>query len=70
MTRRTDILVTVDRIKLTKKLEANLADFVRVAKTIGYQPKYAESTLRRFREELAGHREQLKRLTKEQSRLH
>lgn len=70
MTRRADILITVDRIKLTKKLEANLTDFVRVARTIGYQPKYAESTLRRFREELVGYREELKRLTKEQSRLH
>lgn len=66
MTRRTDILVTVDKIKLTRRLEANLVDFVRVAKTIGYQPKYAEATLQRFREQLAGYREDLKRLTRAQ----
>ena len=70
MTRRTDILITVDKIKLTKKLEANLSDFVRVARAIGYQPKHAESTLKRFRDQLAGYREDLKRLTKEQTRLH
>lgn len=70
MTRRTDILVTVDKIKLTRRLEANLVDFVRVAKTIGYQPKYAEATLQRFRDQLAGYREELKRLTRTKSRLH
>jgi hypothetical protein len=70
MTRRTDILVTVNKIKLTRKLEANLTDFVRVARAIGYQPKHAESTLKRFREQLASYREDLKRLTQEQSRLH
>lgn len=70
MTRRTDILVTVNKIKLTRKLEANLTDFVRVARAIGYQPKHAESTLRRFRDDLATYREELKRLTREQARLH
>lgn len=70
MTRRTDILVTVDKIKLTRKLEANLTDFVRVAQAIGYQPKHAESTLRRFREQLASYREDLKRLTEDQTRSH
>jgi len=70
MTRRSDIIVTVDKIKLTRKLVANLADFVRVAEAIGYQPKYAETTLQRFRGQLASHREDLKRLTKAQSRLH
>jgi hypothetical protein len=70
MTRRTDILVTVDKIKLTRKLEANLTDFVRVARAIGYQPKHAETTLKRFREELASYREDLKRLTLAQPRPH
>jgi hypothetical protein len=70
MTRRTDILVTVDKIKLTRKLEANLTDIVRVAQAIGYQPKHAESTLRRFREQLASYREDLKRLTEDQTRSH
>lgn len=69
MTRRSDILVTVDRIRLTKKLEANLLDFVRVARTVGYQPKHAETTLRRFREQLTRYREDLKRLTRAQPRL-
>ena len=70
MTRRTDIIVTVDKIKLTRKLVANLVDFVRVARTIGYQPKYAETTLQRFREQLSNSREDLKRLTKAQPRLY
>ena len=70
MTRRTDIIVTVDKIRLTKKLEANLVDFVRVAKAIGYKPKYADTTLQRFRGQLASYREDLKRLTKAQLRLH
>ena len=69
MTRRTDILVTVNKIKLTRRLESNLTDFVRVARAIGYQPKHAESTLQRFREQLASYREDLKRLTREQPRL-
>ena len=70
MSRRTDIIITVSRIRTTKKLVANLNDLVRVAKKIGYQPKYAEATLQDFHEKLAGYREDLKRLTQEQSRLH
>jgi hypothetical protein len=70
MSRRTDIIVTVSRIKTTKKLVANLNDLVRVARKIGYQPKYAEETLERFHERLAAYREDLKRLTQEQPRLH
>ncbi len=69
MTRKSDILVTVDKIRLTRKLEANLVDFVQVAKTIGYQPKHAEATLQRFREQLARYREDLKRMTRAQPRL-
>ena len=68
MSTRTDIIVTVTKIKTTKKLVANLNDFVRVAQTIGYQPKYAEATLENFHERLAGYREDLKRMTQEQLR--
>ena len=70
MSRRTDIIVTVNKIRTTKKLVANLNDLVRVARKIGYQPKYAEETLERFHERLAGYRDHLKRLTHEQPRLH
>jgi hypothetical protein len=70
MSRRTDIIITVSKIKTTKKLVANLNDLVRVARKIGYQPKYAEETLERFHERLATYREDLKRLTQEQPRLH
>jgi len=66
MSTRTDIIVTVTKIKTTKKLVANLNDFVRVAHTIGYQPKHAQATLESFHEQLAGYREELKRLTQEQ----
>lgn len=68
MSRRTDIIVTVSKIKTTKRLVANLSDFVRVAHRIGYQPRYAQETLDRFHERLAGYREDLKRLTHEQPR--
>lgn len=70
MSRRTDIIVTVNRIRTTRKLVANLNDLVRVARKIGYRPKYAEATLKDFHEQLAGYREDLKRLTREQPRLH
>jgi hypothetical protein len=70
MSRRTDIIVTVSKIKTTKKLVANLNDLVRVAKKIGYRPQYAEATLQDFHERLAGYREDLKRLTHEQPRIH
>lgn len=68
MSRRTDIIVTVSKIKTTKKLVANLNDFVRVAHTMGYQPKYAAATLEGFHERLAGYREELKKLTQAQLR--
>jgi hypothetical protein len=70
MSRRTDIIVTVSKIKTTKKLVANLNDLVRVAKRIGYRPKYAEATLQDFHVRLEGYREDLKRLTREQPRIH
>jgi hypothetical protein len=70
MRSRTDIIVTLEKIKVTKKLVSNQVDFIRAAKSIGYRPKYAETTLQRFREQLTAYREDLKRMTKEQSRLH
>jgi hypothetical protein len=69
MTRRSDIILTVDKIKTAKKLVAQQNEFIRLAHSIGYKPVHGEAALQRFRDQLARYREDLKRLTQRHSKL-
>lgn len=66
MTRRTQIMVTLDKIRAAKILVTRQIEFINLAKSIGYQPVQSEKVLERFRQQLSGHREELKRLTQQQ----
>jgi hypothetical protein len=70
MTRRSRIILTLDKIKAAKKLVSQQIEFIKLAQTIGYQPVHAEAALKKFREQLARYREELKRLTQVQLRSH
>jgi hypothetical protein len=66
MTRRTEIMVTLDKVRAAKILVTRQIEFINLAKSIGYQPVQSEKALERFRQQLDGHREELKRLTQQQ----
>lgn len=64
MKRREKIKLTLERIKLAKKLVAQQTEFISLARKIGYEPVYAPATLQRFRTQLSDERLALIRLTR------
>ena len=66
MARSADIVATLAKIRAAKKLIARQDEFIRLAKNMGWEPVYGEAALKRFRQHLAGYREDLKRLTRAQ----
>jgi hypothetical protein len=66
MKRREKIKLTLERIKLAKKLVAQQTEFISLARRIGYEPVYAPATLQRFRAQLSDERLALIRLTRSQ----
>ena len=64
MKRREKIKLTLERIKLAKKLVAQQTEFIFLARKIGYEPVHAPATLQRFRTQLSDERLALIRLTR------
>jgi hypothetical protein len=64
MTRREKIRLTLERIKLAKKLVVQQAEFISLARKIGYEPVHAPATLERFRAQLSDERLALIHLTR------
>lgn len=64
MNRRERIKLTLERIKVVKKLVADEAEFIALSKTIGYEPVHAPITLQRFRSQLSEQRRTLTQLTR------
>jgi hypothetical protein len=64
MNRREQIKLTLERIKVAKKLVAQQTDFISLSRRIGYEPVLAPATLQRFRTQLLDERLALIRLTK------
>ncbi len=63
MNRRESIILTLDRIKLTKSLAVPLAEFIRLSREAGYEPVHSARMLENFRGDLARQRAALTRLT-------
>jgi hypothetical protein len=64
MNRREKIKLTLERIRLAKKLVAQQGEFIILARKIGYEPIHAPATLQRFRTQLSDERLALIRLTR------
>jgi hypothetical protein len=64
MDRHERIRLTVERIRVSKKLIAQQLEFIRLARVIGYEPVHAPTNLQKFREQLADQRSQLINLTR------
>ena len=64
MDRRQKIRLSLERIKVTKKLVARQEEFISLAKSIGFEPVHAPATLQRFRTQLSTERAALLRLTR------
>lgn len=64
MNRREKIRLSLARIKVTKKLLAKQEEFISLAKSIGFEPVHAPTTLERFRSQLSTERAALLRLTR------
>jgi hypothetical protein len=64
MTRRDEIKLTLERIKVAKRLVAQQVEFIRLARKAGYEPVLAPATLERFRTQLSEQRAVLLRLTR------
>jgi hypothetical protein len=64
MDRREKIKLTLQRIKIGKKLVARQIEFIHLAKTIGYEPVHAAANLQKFRGELSDQRKALIELTR------
>lgn len=63
MNRRESIILTLDRIKVTKSLAVPLAEFIRLSREAGYEPVHSARMLENFRGDLARQRAALTRLT-------
>ena len=64
MNERQRIRLTLEQIKVAKKLVAQQLEFIVLAKTIGYEPVHATATLERFCVQLSRQRQTLVRLTR------
>jgi hypothetical protein len=64
MDRHEEIKLTLQRIKVAKKLVAQQTEFISLARKIGYEPILAPATLHRFRTQLSDERLALIQLTK------
>ncbi|MGE0241521.1 MAG: hypothetical protein AB7F09_10785 [Parvibaculaceae bacterium] len=69
MDRRERIKLTLEQIKVAKKLVAQQIEFISLAKAIGYEPVHAPATLQRFRAQLSMQRNALVRLTRSGQRV-
>jgi hypothetical protein len=63
MNRREKIKLTLEQIKVVKKLVAEQAEFISLSRAIGYEPIHAPTTLQRFRSQLSERRRALAHLT-------
>jgi hypothetical protein len=63
MNRREKIRLTLEQIKVTRSLIARLAEFIRLARTAGYEPAHSIGTLERIQSQLMEQRATLARLT-------
>jgi hypothetical protein len=63
MTRHDKIKLTLERIRLAKKLITQQAEFISLSRKIGYEPVHAPATLQRFRTQLSDERLALIQLT-------
>lgn len=68
MKQREKIKLTLERIRLAKKLVAQQTEFISLARKIGYEPVHAPATLQRFRTQLSDERLALIRLTRSQQK--
>jgi hypothetical protein len=64
MNRREEIKLTLERIRVAKKLVAQQMEFISLSRKIGYEPVLAPATLQRFRAQLSDERLALIRLTR------
>lgn len=64
MNRRDQIKLTLERIKVARKLVAQQTEYIRLAKAVGYEPVHGAAVLRRFRTQLSDQRAALLRLTR------
>ncbi|MGE3872954.1 MAG: hypothetical protein AB7F74_08365 [Parvibaculaceae bacterium] len=69
MNRHDKIKLTLERIRLAKKLVAQQAEFISLSRKIGYEPVHAPATLQRFRVQLSDERLALIRLTRSGQKL-
>lgn len=63
MDQRDHIKLTLERIKMARKLVAQQTEFIRLAKAIGFEPVHGTAVLQRFRTQLSDERATLLRLT-------
>lgn len=68
MDRRREIKLTLERIKVAKRLVDQQMEFISLSRKIGYEPILAPATLQRFRTQLSDERLALIRLTKSSQR--
>ena len=68
MNRHEKIRLTLEQIKVAKKLVAQQIEFIFLAKAIGYEPIHATATLQRFCAQLSDQRKSLVQLTRTQKR--
>jgi hypothetical protein len=64
MDQRQEIKLTLERIKVAKKLVAQQMEFISLSRKIGYEPVLAPATLQRFRAQLSDDRLALIHLTR------
>lgn len=64
MSRREEIRLTLERIRMAKKLVADQVEFIALSRAIGYEPIFTPTTLQRFRAQLSEQRAALVQLTR------